>query len=85
MIRLAAALALAAAPTVALAQADAPEPGDVPVQFYVIPDAVIEGRVTKPHGAHIDVLERPKHARLLKLKHNVLPKLRATRHAGVLR
>lgn len=85
MIRLAAALALSlAAPLPALAQAEpAPEPGKV--KFYVFPEHLLEGGILKPQGVRFSAGARPRHARLVRLKHAVLPKLHATRHDGALR
>ncbi|MCB9526649.1 MAG: hypothetical protein H6702_25180 [Myxococcales bacterium] len=85
MFRLIPALALCLAAPAAVAQQDPPAGEAVRVQFYEIPEAVIEGRTTRPSGQLHLADVRPKHARLVRLKHAVLPKLQATRHDGALR
>ncbi len=49
------------------------------VKFYNFDDLLIDGKVRKPQVLYTDARQKVKFGRLLKLKKDFLPKLRATK------
>jgi len=75
-------LLLLAAPSVSVAQ-----DGDSgkKTKFYNFDDLLIDGQYKKPQVLYTDARQRVKFERLLKLKKDFLPKLKATAKDGSLR
>ena len=84
MKRLLAALLVAGflAPVGAIAQ-DAP--ADSKTKFYNFDDLLIDGQYKKPQVLYTDARQKVKFERLLKLKKDFLPKLKATAKDAALR
>ena len=59
--------------------------GDVKTKFYDFDDLLIDGEYKKPQVMYIDTTDQVKFERLLKLKKDFLPKLRATSRDSSLR
>ena len=59
--------------------------GDVKTKFYDFDDLLIDGEYKKPQVMYIDTTDQVKFERLLKLKKEFLPKLRATSRDSSLR
>ena len=55
------------------------------VKFYNFDDLLINGKVKKPQVLYTDAMQKVKFGKLLKLKKDFLPKLRATRKDHSLR
>ncbi len=74
------------APVIAAAQ-DAPPAagGDVKTKFYNFDDLLIDGQYKKPEVLYTDARQRVKFERLLKLKKDFLPSLKATAKDASLR
>jgi hypothetical protein len=74
------------APLVASAQ-DAPPAagGDTKTKFYNFDDLLIDGQYKKPEVLYTDARQRVKFERLLKLKKDFLPSLKATAKDASLR
>ncbi len=60
-----------------------PKPKEAPktskVRFYNFDDLLIDGKIRKPQVLYTDARQKVKFERLLKLKKDFLPKLKATR------
>lgn len=84
MLRLTALFALLAfaAPTVAGAQED---DSNIKTKFYNFDDLLIDGEYKKPQVLYTDARQKVKFERLLKLKKDFLPKLKATAKDASLR
>ena len=72
------------APLAGLAQEPAPA-GDVKTKFYNFDDLLIDGQYKKPEVLYTDARQRAKFERLLKLKKDFLPSLKATAKDASLR
>jgi len=73
-------------PAVAVAQAPAGGGGDdVKTKFYNFDDLLIDGQYKKPQVLYTDARQKVKFERLLKLKKDFLPKLKATAKDATLR
>ena len=77
------ALILAVAPTVVSAQTEGGD--DVKTKFYNFDDLLIDGQYKKPQVLYTDARQKVKFERLLKLKKDFLPKLKATAKDATLR
>ena len=75
------ALAFLATPMVAMAQ----EGGQVKTKFYNFDDLLIDGQYKKPQVLYTDARQKVKFERLLNLKKDFLPKLKATAKDASLR
>jgi len=73
-----------AGPFAALAQ-DAPPAGEAKTKFYNFDDLLIDGEYKKPQVLYTDARQRVKFERLLKLKKDFLPSLKATAKDASLR
>lgn len=82
LLRCLVALSLLTVPTVGIAQ-DAG--GDVKTKFYNFDDLLIDGQYKKPQVLYTDARQKVKFERLLKLKKEFLPKLKATAKDATLR
>ena len=69
-----------AAPVVAQAQ-----DGEVKTKFYNFDDLLIDGQYKKPQVLYTDARQKVRFERLLKLKKDFLPKLKATAKDATLR
>ena len=83
LMRCAIALALLV-PGAALAQ-EAGGGDDVKTKFYNFDDLLIDGQYKKPQVLYTDARQKVKFERLLKLKKDFLPKLKATAKDATLR
>ncbi len=72
---------LMGAPVTAVAQDD----GDSKTKFYNFDDLLIDGQYKKPQVLYTDARQKVKFERLLKLKKDFLPKLKATAKDATLR
>ena len=72
------------APTSALAQEGGGD-GEAKTRFYNFDDLLIDGQYKKPQVLFTDARQKVKFDRLLKLKKDFLPKLRATAKDASLR
>lgn len=70
-------LALLGAPATAFAQ-EGGQGEDVKTKFYNFDDLLIDGQYKKPQVLYTDARQKVKFERLLKLKKDFLPKLKAT-------
>ena len=59
--------------------------GDVKTKFYNFDDLLIDGQYKKPQVLYTDARQKVKFERLLKLKKDFLPKLKATAKDATLR
>lgn len=84
LIRSSLALALLAAPLAASAQ-EAGGGDDVKTKFYNFEDMLIDGQYKKPQVLYTDARQKVNFERLLKLKKEFLPKLKATAKDASLR
>jgi hypothetical protein len=75
------ALVLLVAPTIVSAQ----DGGEVKTKFYNFDDLLIDGQYKKPQVLYTDARQKVKFDRLLKLKKDFLPKLKATAKDASLR
>jgi hypothetical protein len=71
--------------TVGSTQAIAQDGGDVKTKFYNFDDLLIDGQYKKPQVLYTDARQKVKFERLLKLKKDFLPKLKATAKDATLR
>ncbi|MFN3199875.1 MAG: hypothetical protein ACE366_15870 [Bradymonadia bacterium] len=76
-------LAAFVAPSVASAQEG--EGGDVKTKFYNFDDLLIDGQFKKPPVLYTDARQKVKFEKLLSLKKNFLPSLKATAKDNSLR
>ena len=76
-----AALFLVLTPAIVSAQ----EGGEVKTKFYNFDDLLIDGQYKKPQVLYTDARQKVKFERLLKLKKDFLPKLKATAKDASLR
>ena len=74
-------LALAGAPVTAIAQ----DANKTKTKFYNFDDLMIDGQYKKPKVLYTDARQKVKFERLLKLKKEFLPKLKATAKDAALR
>ena len=74
-------LALAVTPATVSAQDDSKSK----TKFYNFDDLLIDGQYKKPQVLYTDARQKVKFERLLKLKKDFLPKLKATAKDGALR
>jgi hypothetical protein len=74
-------LALGGFPTVTIAQ----DKGKTKSKFYNFDDLLIDGQYKKPKVLYTDARQKVKFERLLKLKKEFLPKLKATAKDAALR
>ena len=81
IVSLLAALAFVTVPAVVSAQ----EGGEVKTKFYDFEDMNIDGQYKKPQVLYTDARQKVKFAKLLKLKKDFLPKLKATAKDASLR
>ncbi|MBU0551494.1 hypothetical protein KKF91_06825 [Myxococcota bacterium] len=58
---------------------------DVKTRFYNFEDLMVEGQIKKPQVLYTDARQKVKFDRLLKLKKDFLPKLKATAKDATLR
>ncbi|MCB9536364.1 MAG: hypothetical protein H6704_08870 [Myxococcales bacterium] len=72
---------LVGAPVTAFAQDD----GEAKTKFYNFDDLLIDGQYKKPQVLYTDARQKVKFERLLKLKKDFLPKLKATAKDATLR
>ena len=72
---------LIGAPGAAVAQ----DGGDAKTKFYNFDDLLIDGQYKKPQVLYTDARQKVKFERLLKLKKDFLPKLKATARDASLR
>ncbi|MEZ4475112.1 MAG: hypothetical protein R3F60_30845 [bacterium] len=80
------ALALVGLPVGGAMAQDAPAAGgDVKTKFYNFDDLLIDGEYKKPQVLYTDARQKVKFERLLKLKKDFLPRLKATAKDAVLR
>lgn len=83
MIRSLLTLAMLATPLAASAQEGAAD--DVKTKFYNFDDMLIDGQYKKPQVLYTDARQKVNFERLLKLKKEFLPKLKATAKDASLR
>ena len=65
--------------------AHAQDKGDVKTKFYNFDDLLIDGQYKKPEVLYTDARQKVKFERLLKLKKDFLPRLKATAKDASLR
>lgn len=65
--------------------AHAQDKGDVKTKFYNFDDLLIDGEYKKPEVLYTDARQKVKFERLLKLKKDFLPRLKATAKDATLR
>jgi len=58
---------------------------DVKVKFYNFDDLLIDGKVKKPQVLYTDARQKVKFERLLKLRKDLIPKLKETKKDATLR
>ncbi len=86
LMRCAIVLSLLALPATGFAQAEGGGGGDdVKTKFYNFDDLLIDGQYKKPQVLYTDARQKVKFERLLKLKKDFLPKLKATAKDATLR
>ena len=74
-------LVIGGSPTVAIAQ----DANNTKTKFYNFDDLLIDGQYKKPKVLYTDARQKVKFERLLKLKKEFLPKLKATAKDAALR
>lgn len=85
LMRCAIVLSLLALPTAGFAQEEGGGGDDVKTKFYNFDDLLIDGQYKKPQVLYTDARQKVKFERLLKLKKDFLPKLKATAKDATLR
>ena len=58
---------------------------DVKIKFYNFEDLLIDGKVKKPQVLYTDARQKVKFNRLLKLKKDLIPRLKGTKKDATLR
>jgi hypothetical protein len=58
---------------------------DVKIKFYNFDDLLIDGKVKKPQVLYTDARQKVKFNRLLKLKKDLIPRLKGTKKDATLR
>ncbi len=78
LMTLCAGLMLLTASSAVLAQAKAPEGGDVQYKsktVYDFDDDVVEGDLVRPDGEFVDTRKGAKHSSLIKIRENFIPEM----------